>query len=173
MSDEQETITIPVLELEYSKLLELCQRINIIDTLTYISMPNHVDAYASKDKTSIAALVDELVGYESKEENKWRIERKPAVDIKVSKDSFAFGERVIYDAKRIIVISQMNSVYIIPGERSIKEGRCKPNEIIKFTNLVSSQYFLLKFDDVPKENNDGYDLKVSFMIVESNKNNES
>jgi hypothetical protein len=88
------------------------------------------------------------------------------LELKTSDECIILGDKTVYDSDRVIVISTINSIYIVPGERSIKEGNCKPNEIIKLTNLLSSQIFLLKFADIPNETDGGYDLKVEFKLVE-------
>jgi hypothetical protein len=165
MSENQETVPVPVLEIEFNKLLQICEKINIADSCTYISMPNHVKTYSERNTTHISELVNMLLDFEDPE-NSWRLDKKTVQEMRTTEDSIILGDRVIYDSDRVIVISTINSVYIIPGERSIKEGKCKPNEIIKLSNLLSSQIFLLRFKDIPNETDGGYDLKVEFSIVQ-------
>lgn len=165
MSENQETVAVPVLEIEFAKLLQICEKINIADSCTFISMPNHVKAYSNRETMHISELVKMLLEFEEPD-NAWRLDRQTVVEMKSSSNSIILSDKVICDSDRVIVISKVNSVYIIPGERSIKEGNCKPNEIIKLTNLLSSQIFLLKFSDIPNENDGGYDLKVEFNMVQ-------
>ena len=165
MSETQETVAVPVLEIEFNKLLQICEKINIADCCTFISMPDHVKAYSNRENIHISKLVGMLLEYEDPD-NAWRLDKQTVVEMKTSSDSIILSDKVIYDSDRVIVISKINSVYIIPGERSIKEGNCKPNEIIKLSNLLSSQIFLLRFSDIPNENDGGYDLKVEFNMVQ-------
>lgn len=165
MSETQETVPVPVLEIEFNKLLQICEKINIADCCTFISMPDHVKAYSNRENIHISKLVGMLLEYEEPD-NAWRLDKQTVVEMKTSPDSIVLSDRVIYDSDRVIVISKINSVYIIPGERSIKEGNCKPNEIIKLSNLLSSQIFLLRFSDIPNDNDGGYDLKVEFNMVQ-------
>ena len=165
MSENQETVAVPVLEIEFAKLLQICEKINIADSCTFISMPNHVKAYSNRETMHISELVKMLLEFEEPD-NAWRLDRQTVVEMKSPSNSIILSDKVICDSDRVIVISKLNSVYIIPGERSIKEGNCKPNEIIKLTNLLSSQIFLLKFSDIPNENDGGYDLKVEFNMVQ-------
>jgi hypothetical protein len=165
MSENQETIAVPVLEIEFAKLLQICEKINIADSCTFISMPDHVKAYSNRETIHISKLVGMLLEYEEPD-NAWRLDKKTVLEMKTEPNGIVLDDRAILDSDRVIVISKINSVYIIPGERSIKEGNCKPNEIIKLTNLLSSQIFLLRFSDIPNEKDGGYDLKVEFNMVQ-------
>lgn len=164
MSDEKDTIDVPVLEIEFGSLLNICRKINIVDCITVFSMPEHLSQYADKEQMPISDLVLKLIDYQ-KEENKWRLKEHKVMEIDASDNSIKVLDKMILDAYRIIIISKMNSVFIIPGEESIKNGNCAPNEIIKLSNLISSQLFLLTFNDVKNENGDGYDLKINYKII--------
>ena len=165
MSENQETVAVPVLEIEFAKLLQICEKINIADCCTFISMPDHVKAYSNRETVHISKLVGMLLEYEEPD-NAWRLDKKTVLEMKTTPEAIFLDDRVLYDSDRVIVISKLNSVYVIPGERSIKEGACKPNEIIKLTNLLSSQIFLLRFSDIPNDKDGGYDLKVEFSMVQ-------
>ena len=160
-----DSIEVPVLELEYSKVLEIIKRVNIADSITIISMPDHVKNYTDREKKPISVIVDELIDYQ-REENSWRLKVLKVADITVEDNSIKFSDKTIFDSDRIIIISKMNSLFIIPGEKSIKEGNCQPNEIIKISNLISSQLFLLQFTDVKNEESDTYDLRVQFSLID-------
>lgn len=159
---------IPVLELEFPKLVEICKKINIVDNVTYYSMPEHIKKYENREQYSIDTLINELFSYQS-DENKWRLKDNKVVDFLCEDDCLKIADKTIYDSSRIIIISKINSIYIIPGERSIAEGNCAPNEIIRLTNLISSQFFLLRFSDIENEDKSGYDLKVDYVIIDRNK----
>ena len=62
----------------------------------------------------------------------------------------------------------MNSIFIIPGENSIKNGNCLPNQIIKLSNLISSQLFLLRLNDVKDEETGKFNLQADFAMIERN-----
>jgi hypothetical protein len=169
VSNSNETpMEIPVLELEFSKVIELCKKINIVDSVTYYSMPDHVKKYENREQYSIDVLINELIGYQT-DENKWRLREDKVIDFQCGDDYLKVGDKTIYDSSRIIIISKINSIYIIPGERSIAEGNCTPNEIIRLSNLISSQFYLLRFNDVENEDKTGYDLKVDYMVIDRDK----
>lgn len=164
MSDIEETIEVPVLELEFEKFLEICSKINLVDSILEFSMPNHLSSYADRDKSPIANLVEELLEYQ-KPENSWRVTEHKVVEFAIKEGAITYLDKTIFDASRIIIISKLNSAYIIPGERSISEGKCQPNQIIKLSNMISSQLFLLQFKDVKEENSDKFDLRVEYALI--------
>lgn len=168
MSDNQDTIEVPVLEIEFAKFLQICERVNIIDSCLFFSMPNHSRDYANREKINVADLVNTLLDFE-KEENSWRVTKKTVVDLTQGEKSIIIGDKTLLDSDRVIIISKMNSAYIIPGEKSIKEGGFLPNEIVKLTNMISSQLFLLRFNDIPDEEKGGFDLKVEYSLIDRTK----
>lgn len=172
MSETNQETEVPVLEIEFSNFVKMCERVNIVDSGSYNSMPNHVKVYGDPQKTSIKDLIEELISHQE-EENKWRQKDFKLLQIEVTEDSVKLGEKTIYDSPRVIIISRMNSVFIIPGEKSIAEGNCSPNEIIRLTNLISSQLFLLRFSDVKSENDEGYDLKCDYYLIDRTKVEEN
>ena len=165
MSDEQETTEVPVLEVEFTKFLQICEKINIADSCKFFSMPDHTKKYSDRTTMPVAELMTMLLDFE-KEENNWRVNEKTIVDLIGQEDKLIIGDKTLFDSNRIIIISRLNSVYIVPGERSIKEGGFMPNEIVKLSNLISSQLFLLRFSDVPDEKNGGFDLKVEYSLID-------
>lgn len=164
MPDVEDTIEVPVLELEFENLIEICKKINLVDSVTVFSMPNHVKTYSKRDEKPVSDLVMELLDYQ-KEENEWRLKSYKVQELAVVDNSIKVLDKTISDAARIVVISKMNSVFIIPGEESLKNGNCLPNEIIKLSNLISSQLFLLQFKDVKEEGSNNYDLRVEFNLI--------
>lgn len=173
MSEDTE-IEVPVLEMGFDKFLEMIKKVNLIDCVTYFSMPDHLKKYADNEKLPVGDLILELLEYH-KEENEWRLTKNPVVEAVSDETSIKFLDKTILDASRVIIVSKMNSVFIIPGEKSISEGNCLPNQIIKFSNLISSQLFLLKFSDIKDETQDGkYDLKAEYCLIDkaSIKNHE-
>lgn len=164
MSDTEDTIEVPVLELEFENLVEICKKINLVDSVTVFSMPNHVKSYSNRDEKPVSELVMELIDYQ-KEENEWRLKTHKVQELVVTDNIIKILDKTIYDAARVVVISKMNSVFIIPGEESLKSGNCLPNEIIKLSNLISSQLFLLQFKDVKEEGSNNYDLRVEFALI--------
>lgn len=172
MSETEQEMEVPVLEIEFENFLKLCERINLVDSGAFASMPNHVKVYGDREKTHIKDLVTELISYQD-EDNKWRLREFKLQPVETTDNCVKIEDKTIYDASRIIIISQMNSIFIIPGEKSIAEGNCSPNEIIRLTNLISSQLFLLRFSDVKAEDNGGYDLKCDYYLIDRTKVKEN
>ena len=164
MSNQEDTIEVPVLELEFENLIEICKKINLVDSITVFSMPNHVKTYSNREEKPVSDLVMELIDYQ-KEENEWRLKSYKVQELAVADNTIKVLDKTIFDAARIVVISKMNSVFIIPGKESLKNGNCLPNEIIKLSNLISSQLFLLQFKDVKEEGSNNYDLRVEFNLI--------
>lgn len=167
--DEQTQVEVPILEVDFENYLKICEKINIVDSLTVYSMPDHVKKYSSHEEYPIADLMNLLIEYQ-KPENEWRRTESKVQEVVNDGNSIKIGDKTIFDAERIIIISKMNSAYIIPGERTLKEGNFHPNEIIKMTNMISSQLFLLNFKDEPKEDGTSYNLKVEYSIITKTKN---
>lgn len=164
MSEETETIEVPVLELEFEKFLEICNKINLVDSILEFSMPNHLNTYADREKAPIANLIEELLEYQ-KPENSWRVTEHKVVEFSIKDGAINYLDKMIYDASRIIIVSKLNSAYIIPGEKSIKEGKCQPNQIIRLSNMISSQLFLLQFKDIKEDGSDKFDLRVEYALI--------
>lgn len=165
---EEETISIPVMEIEYDKFVEICNKNNYIDSLTIYSMPNHSKFYSIREDFSIADLIQTLYDY-NYEENSWRLEKKPVVDIKVQDNVIKFLDKQLFGAERVIILPKNNSVYIIPDEESIKNGGFKANEILQFSNLISVKMFLMKFIEEPNEDGTNFDVKIEYELVEGKK----
>ena len=165
MSDEQEVTEVPVLEIDFAKFLQICEKINIVDSCKFFSMPDHAKKYSDRTIMPISELMTMLLDFE-KEENSWRAVQKTVQDLNAVDGKIIIGDKILFDSNRVIIISRLNSAYIVPGERSIKEGGFMPNEIVKLSNLISSQLFLLRFSDVPDEKNGGFDLKVEYSLID-------
>lgn len=159
-----DTVEVPILEVNFENFLKICEKINIVDSITSYSMPNHVKEYATSEKYPLADLMNMIIDYQ-RPENEWRRKEYKVVDMINNGEFIQIGEKTIYDAERIIIISKMNSAFIIPGEKTISSGKFMPNEIIKMTNLISSQLFLLNFRDDPSEDGNSYNLKVEYSII--------
>jgi hypothetical protein len=165
MSNEQEVTEVPVLEVEFAKFLQICEKINIVDSCKFFSMPDHSKKYSERATMPVSELMTMLLDFET-EENSWRVNQKTVVDLATQGDKIIIGDKTLFDSNRIIIISRLNSAYIVPGERSIKEGGFMPNEIVKLSNFFSSQLFLLRFSDVPDEKSGGFDLKVEYSLID-------
>ena len=172
MSETDEMIEVPVLELEFENFIEICKKINLVDSITVFSMPNHVKAYSNREEKPVSDLVMELLDYQ-KEENAWRLKVHKVQELSAIDNAIKFLDKTIFDSSRIIIISKMNSAFIIPGEQSIANGNCQPNEIIKLSNLISSQLFLLQFKDVKDSESDKYDLKIEFNLINRSTKDEN
>ena len=172
MSETDEMIEVPVLELEFENFIEICKKINLVDSITIFSMPNHIKTYSNREEKPVSDLVMELLDYQ-KEENAWRLKVHKVQELSVIDNAIKFLDKTIFDSNRIIIISKMNSAFIIPGEQSIANGNCQPNEIIKLSNLISSQLFLLQFKDVKNSESNKYDLKIEFNLINKSTKDEN
>ena len=94
MSDIEETVEVPILEVDFTNFITICEKINLVDSVAIISMPNHVNEYASHEKTSVSDLMNILIEYQ-KEENKWRLKENKVVELAVGSDFIKVGEKTI------------------------------------------------------------------------------
>ena len=73
----------------------------------------------------------------------------------------------------MVIISKLNSIFIFPGERSIKEGKCSANEVIRLINLIATKSFLMQFTDIEDEKTKENKLHVDFVPIGENINNNA
>lgn len=165
---KEEIISIPVMEIEWSTFVEICEKNNFIDTLIIYSMPEHSKTYSNRDKVGVSDLIQTLYDY-SIEENAWRLEKKIIVDIKVENNVVKFLDKQLFGSERIIVVPKTNSIYLFPNEESIKNGGFRANEILQLCNLVSTKMFLMKFVEEPNEDGTNFDVKIEYELVKAKK----
>ena len=162
--DVDETVAVPVMETDFNELIKIIKLVNIADSVHLISLPKHVSYYNS-EKISLETGVKEILGYYNDETEFWRIKEKKIEPLGLENDGVKIFDKTIFDANKIIIISKLNSVFIFPGERSIKEGNCLPNEVIRLINLVATKSFLMQFSDEEDEETKKNKLHVEFIPI--------
>ena len=181
MSDSSNTVeaseemSIAVLETDFSELLKITKLVNFADSVDAISLPKHISHYSNNENIGLEQIIRELLEFYQNEDEKWRINSQRAVPIVTEDDSIKIPGKILHDAGRIVIISKLNSIFIFPGERSIKEGSAAPNEVIRLINMVATKSFLMQLTDVANENDTSLSLKVNFIPIDNinNENNDS
>ena len=101
MSETDEMIEVPVLELEFENFIEICKKINLVDSITIFSMPNHIKTYSNREEKPVSDLVMELLDYQ-KEENAWRLKVHKVQELSVIDNAIKFLDKTIFDSNRTI-----------------------------------------------------------------------
>ena len=141
--------------IDFSAFMKLTAKATFIDLLNTYQLPDLADKFIDKNESDFIQM---LAGYHNSEDDKWRIKKEKLVKIEYntkesgSDDIFAFNGRKIFDAKMIYVVPKFNSIFLVPGERSIKEGGCTPVEVYQFTNLISTCPTLIRIKNLETEN---------------------
>lgn len=164
---EENTVEVPILVIDFETLKNICSKVDIVDSYSVITMPNLSADYADSEKHSLGNLITTLMEYESDENNQWRIEKNVVQQIQITENGINIGPILIQDVEKIIVVSKINSLYIIPGKNTIVSKAIKPNEILRLSNFISTRMFLMQFNDVKsKQKENGYDLNISFSLID-------
>ena len=130
----------------FDSFMKLVNRASIIDLCNVYQLPDLAEKFINKDDDS--NFIQMLANYHGSEDDKWRVKKQKLLKIKITEDSFTFGEKKLFDAKIIYVVPKFNSIFVVPGERSIKEGSCSPVEAYQFTNLISTAPFLVRIVNI-------------------------
>lgn len=146
----------------FDAFLKLTRKASIIDLCNVYQLPDLAEKYIADDD---GGFIQMLADYHSNDDEKWRIKKEKLLNIVLTEDSFKFGSKILFDAKIIYVVPKYNSIFVIPGERSIKEGSCSPVEAYQFTNLISTSPFLIRMMNI--EAPDGKTgLSLNYEIIE-------
>lgn len=171
IKNEDEIIPVPVMETDFNELFKIIKLVNVVDSINLVSLPNHVSYYCNEN-TSLETTIKEILSYYNSENDFWRIKESKIQPVGIEDDTIRFADKVLYDASKVIIISKLNSIFIFPGERSIKDGGCSANEVIRLINLIATKSFLMQFNDIEDENTKENKLHVNFIPIEENiKNN--
>lgn len=137
---------------DYDVIKQLIKYTSFPSKTFIYQMPNKATSYADNTIEAASKLMNDLLAYQRDED--WRVEQcghvtewtypkegdKEDIAIKVAsvKNNKEYNI-VINDIKQAIVVPELHSVTIIPGD-NIK-GDLQPNMIIRFVGLVNHKYF--------------------------------
>lgn len=153
----------------FDSFLKLVNKASMIDLCNTYQLPDLAEKFIKKEDDS--GFIQMLANYHNSEDDKWRVKKQKLLKIELAEDSFKFGEKKLFDAKIIYVVPKFNSIFVVPGERSIKEGSCSPVEAYQFTNLISTAPFLVRIVNI--EAPDGKaGLSLNYEIIENKKSGE-
>lgn len=172
IKNEDEIIPVPVMETDFNELFKIIKLVNVVDSINLVSLPNHVSYYC-KEGSSLESTVREILSYYNNENDFWRIKESKVQPVGIENDTIRVADRVLFDAVKVVIISKLNSIFIFPGERSIKEGKCSANEVIRLINLIATKSFLMQFTDIEDEKTKENKLHVDFVPIGENINNNA
>ena len=172
IKNEDEIIPVPVMETDFNELFKIIKLVNVVDSINLVSLPNHVSYYC-KEGSSLESTVREILSYYNNENDFWRIKESKVQPVSIENDTIRVADKVLFDAVKVVIISKLNSIFIFPGERSIKEGKCSANEVIRLINLIATKSFLMQFTDIEDEKTKENKLHVDFVPIGENINNNA
>lgn len=172
IKNEDEIIPVPVMETDFNELFKIIKLVNVVDSINLVSLPNHVSYYCKED-SSLESTVREILSYYNNENDFWRIKESKVQPVGIENDTIRVADRILFDAVKVVIISKLNSIFIFPGERSIKEGKCSANEVIRLINLIATKSFLMQFTDIEDEKTKENKLHVDFVPIGENINNNA
>lgn len=149
--------------ISFETLLKIVKGTDKIGSLYMFSMPNHIKTYIS----DVEKTTQSIFSIFENEDERWRVKSASNVDIKSNDESIVFGpNNTILDADLCICMPIVNSIFIIPGPKSIEAG-WDVTKIVQFTNLVSLTPMLLRLTDVEDEENPpNHKISVSYEVLE-------
>lgn len=134
---------------------------NIIHSITYADLcgflgkatcVEEVDTYtlpvrASDYAANAAGLIEELVSYHGKDSEKWRIRMEKLQQVKKGEEGITVGKRTLYDAHAVFALAELDSFFVIPGERSMEEGGFGASDVVQLSRLVALRPLVLHLED--------------------------
>ena len=162
----KEGIEVSALQITFENLKKICAKATYADECSLVAMPFQTSIYADTTQYTTGSVLNLIIEYEN-EDNPWRITKKVVQQIKSDENSIIIGDIKIVDAEKIIVVSKLNSIFILPGSETIKNKFVNPNEIIHLTNLISTAAFLIKFEDVADKESNDINLKINYLKIET------
>lgn len=165
MADELVEEKILMQPIEYDGLFGFVKQCNYATLLTY-QLPNKADAFVD----DLQGLMEVLTGYFNNDDERWRVKKEINVDIHgAQKEASAekyitLGkDKVLYDAAKIFAVVRLNSFFVIPGPRSLSEGRFNPSEVLQISNLIAVKPLVMMLANEPvDEEKDIWKLTASF-----------
>lgn len=162
---------------DYDVIKQLIQYTSFPSKTYIYQMPNKATSYADDTVETASKLMNDLLAYQRDEE--WRVDPcghvtewsypkeddKESIAIKVaSQKSNKEYNLLLKDIKQAIVVPELHSVTIIPGDNV--DGDIQPNVIIRFVGLVNHKYFkcvLVGQDDKEHEGQRVLSMKLEAM----------
>lgn len=168
MGENNEAENVVIHALEFNTFIDICTRATVADLSNTYTLPDLGKKFIEKGE---ADFIQMLANYHENEDEKWRIRKDKVLNIQSNGSEFKFGDKTLLDSEAIYVIPKINSIFVIPGERSIKEGRCSPVEVYQFTNLISTEPMLIRFTNLEREGAKP-SLSMNLQIIQRNKDKE-
>lgn len=166
---------------DFDKLTELFSGVNKAALISIYDLPQPASKYFDPKQFDTATeLVNMMLGYEQNEDEKWRITKfgqQPSIlvpDVKGKKTINLYegipGEKdkkslSIIDCKGFMIVADLQMVIIVPGEETIKAGYFRPNQVIRFQNLLLATMLLCKLENIKGENEGDMRLGFEYTLI--------
>lgn len=174
MSDEAKTeenkgLAMYVHQVQYKTLLSILEKVTDVNKTFVYTMPSKAQKYASSGFELINTLNEYIDG-----EQDWRIAKNTNVKLEVRDEKILIGQNnVISGTKLVLCIPRINSIIIIPDQKSLINGVKDPTKIIQLTNCISVMPLLVKLLDERDENDaEKFILGMSYEIIIPKTENE-
>lgn len=151
--------------LDFTTFIKVLERINVVKTLYNFQLPNKATSYI-KENESYAPFIQTLIDYTNPESDDfWRVCHTGPLPVKVESSSVTIGDRKLLDVAMCAVIPELQSVFIVPGDQSVKEGGFSASDAISLSGLISTTPLQMVFRSVPDEKDEGkMALSVTYMM---------
>lgn len=170
---------------EYEKLIELFGAINKAGRVNIYELPQTVDKYFNaKDFDTATELVNTLIDYDANPDENWRVSKLDGIPsiliqekdgkkiINIYDGNAGEGNKKalqIQDIKGFIVIADLQTVIVIPGPESVKSKQFRPNEVLRFQNLLLATMLLCKLENIKDpENPEQTKLIFNWKMIQKN-----
>lgn len=167
MSKETESTCQVFLQcVDFETLKEITKKINFVHRCISYTMPSKASTYVGKDK-DLTSFIQTLMDYTNPEnEESWRVSKQWNLQYGFGEDFIQIGSMKLYDIEECIIIPQLQTVFIVPGEKSVKGG-INASTVITLNDLISTMPLVMEFLSVPDENDKKkMNLSVSFKAYE-------
>lgn len=157
---------------DFNDLMNILKKANAVTRMDIFNLPQLVDSYYDVNNNETApVLANALLTAEREEE--WRVQRfgqNPAIAVVKENNLISFidtrDNRIIKlrDTKGYIIIADLQMIFIVPGEESIKSGDFRPNEVIRLCNLLLNTTLFCKLKNIPIKDEDGNVIEGKYYL---------
>lgn len=141
----------------FEDLMKILGKTNKVVRVDRFDLPQLVETYYDVNKLETAGELSNVLLEIERSEN-WRVRRfgqSPRLVVDEKNKAISFIDQTtntvisLRDTKGYIIIADLQMVFIVPGEESIKSGQFRPNEVIRLTTLLLETTLFCKLKNLP------------------------
>lgn len=170
--EEQEMVNIQAVD--FTTLKTMTERIGFVHRYITFNMPNKASTYV-QDSSNLSNFIQQMIDYtKSDSEENWRVEELKNVKYGNIEGGICIADnKTLFDVEKCLIIPKLQIVFVVPGEKSVKEGGFNAAHVICLIGLISTMPLMMKFDSVPDPNDSSKQaLSVSYEIWERTSENK-